>query len=230
MPITRRRVVCGLSETIATLPPASALTSVDFPTFGRPATATNPLLKDPHPHPGWGSMPAALGGDDSRLRRTCPSRVRAECGTSALAGGALRARCRPRASVQLPRVRQQLGRRVADDLALAVPERHPVDAELVEPLAAAAARRRRDADRLEVARPAAGDDGTADRALLRAHAEGVRRVLHVHAFEDAPVPRPHGRADEVVRVGRIRALSDRDRPLVELLAHASTWKTTSVTS
>src|SRR6185437_6171228 len=40
----RRRVVCGLSETIATLPPQSALTSVDFPTFGRPATATNPLL------------------------------------------------------------------------------------------------------------------------------------------------------------------------------------------
>ena len=38
----RRRVVCGLSETIATLPPTSAFTSVDLPTFGRPATATNP--------------------------------------------------------------------------------------------------------------------------------------------------------------------------------------------
>jgi hypothetical protein len=43
MPKIRRRVVCGLSETIATLPPASALTSVDLPTFGRPATATKPL-------------------------------------------------------------------------------------------------------------------------------------------------------------------------------------------
>ena len=29
----RRRVVCGLSETIATLPPASAFTSVDLPTL-----------------------------------------------------------------------------------------------------------------------------------------------------------------------------------------------------
>src|SRR5213078_791758 len=38
----RRRIVCGLSETIATLPPQSALTSVDLPTFGRPATATKP--------------------------------------------------------------------------------------------------------------------------------------------------------------------------------------------
>jgi hypothetical protein len=33
-----------LSEVIATLPPQSAFTSVDFPTFGRPATATNPDL------------------------------------------------------------------------------------------------------------------------------------------------------------------------------------------
>jgi len=42
MPKMRRRVVCGLSETIATLPPQSALTSVDLPTFGRPAIAANP--------------------------------------------------------------------------------------------------------------------------------------------------------------------------------------------
>ena len=35
-------VVWGLSETIATLPPTRAFTSVDLPTFGRPATATNP--------------------------------------------------------------------------------------------------------------------------------------------------------------------------------------------
>src|SRR5947209_18592620 len=47
MPKMRRRVVCGLSETIATLPPHSALTSVDFPTFGRPATATKPDLMLP---------------------------------------------------------------------------------------------------------------------------------------------------------------------------------------
>src|SRR5579862_7141074 len=42
MPKMRRRVVCGLSETIATLPPQIAFTSVDLPTFGRPATATIP--------------------------------------------------------------------------------------------------------------------------------------------------------------------------------------------
>src|ERR1041385_8215488 len=70
MPWIRRRVVCGLSETIATLPPASALTSVDLPTFGRPATATKPdLIRTsrvrerpprgrPPPDKGWGCRPA----------------------------------------------------------------------------------------------------------------------------------------------------------------------------
>jgi hypothetical protein len=42
IPKIRCRVVCGLSETIATLPPQSAFTSVDLPTFGRPATVTKP--------------------------------------------------------------------------------------------------------------------------------------------------------------------------------------------
>src|SRR4029077_3374591 len=37
------RVVCGRSETIATLAPTITLTSVDLPTFGRPAKATKPL-------------------------------------------------------------------------------------------------------------------------------------------------------------------------------------------
>src|ERR671932_894072 len=41
----RRLVVCGLSETIATFPPTSMFTSVDLPTFGRPTTATKPLLR-----------------------------------------------------------------------------------------------------------------------------------------------------------------------------------------
>ena len=35
-----RRVVCGLSDTIATFCPTSAFTRVDLPTFGRPTTAT----------------------------------------------------------------------------------------------------------------------------------------------------------------------------------------------
>ena len=41
-PRIARRVVCGLSETIATLRPTIALTSVDLPTLGRPASATKP--------------------------------------------------------------------------------------------------------------------------------------------------------------------------------------------
>ena len=35
-------MVCGLSETIATFAPTIALTSVDLPTLGRPASATKP--------------------------------------------------------------------------------------------------------------------------------------------------------------------------------------------
>ena len=42
MPRISRRVVCGLSDTIATLPPTIRLTSVDLPALGRPASATKP--------------------------------------------------------------------------------------------------------------------------------------------------------------------------------------------
>ncbi len=41
-PRIARRVVCGLSETIATFWPTMALISVDLPTLGRPASATKP--------------------------------------------------------------------------------------------------------------------------------------------------------------------------------------------
>ena len=41
-PRIARRVVWGLSETIATLAPTIALASVDLPTLGRPAKAMNP--------------------------------------------------------------------------------------------------------------------------------------------------------------------------------------------
>lgn len=37
-------VVCGFFEVIATFSPRSALSSVDFPTFGRPTIAMNPVL------------------------------------------------------------------------------------------------------------------------------------------------------------------------------------------
>ena len=99
MPKMRRRVVCGLSETIATLPPQSALTSVDLPTFGRPATATKP--------------------DFSPEGSRCP------------------AAARPGASSAI----DPSSRRKYDAL----------DPPLVQPLAAAAARRRGDADRVDVA-------------------------------------------------------------------------------
>src|SRR3954451_17239769 len=82
-PKIRRRVVWGLSETIATFPPQSALTSVDLPTLGRPATATNPLFR----------------------------------------------------MSQLERVGQELIGPAHEELAL-VHERYPVEAELMEPLAA----------------------------------------------------------------------------------------------
>ncbi len=42
IPRRLRRVVCGLSDTIATFVPTSAFTSVDLPAFGRPTTATVP--------------------------------------------------------------------------------------------------------------------------------------------------------------------------------------------
>src|SRR5579863_527493 len=45
MPSTRRRVVCGLGVTMLILRPTKALTSVDLPTLGRPATATKPARK-----------------------------------------------------------------------------------------------------------------------------------------------------------------------------------------
>ena len=42
MPMTRMRVVCTLGDTILTLEPTRALTSVDLPAFGAPMTATRP--------------------------------------------------------------------------------------------------------------------------------------------------------------------------------------------
>ena len=44
MPRITVRVVCGLSEVIATFVPTSALVSVDLPALGRPTNDANPLL------------------------------------------------------------------------------------------------------------------------------------------------------------------------------------------
>src|SRR3954471_1256764 len=208
MPCTRRRVVCGLSETIATLPPQSALTSVDLPTFGRPATAMKPLLMlrlldgattrsrgRPPPDKGWGCRPATHTVDGTGARHTHLHQLRAES-----------------SRVELPRLGQELARGVRNDLACAVRERHAVEPELPQPLPAPAARRRRDPDRLEVAGPASLDDRARDRRLLRTDPERVRRVLDVHALERPAVAREHDRADEVVRVRRVGPRRRRARP------------------
>src|SRR3954454_7775288 len=229
MPKIRRRVVCGLSETIATLPPQSALTSIDFPTFGRPATATKPLFMSPetgNPHPGWGPIPTALEGDRTGVRRMCLCPVRAD---SVKSRGRAR-RFRWTRSVELPRIGKQLGRRSRHDLALAVSESNALEPELVQPLAAAAARRGGDPDCLEVPGSAPLHDRPRQRRPLRADSERIRRVLDVHALEHAPVPRQHRGADQIARVRRVGALRDRCRPLVQFVAHAKSWNTASVTS
>ena len=175
----RRRVVCGLSETIATLPPQSAFTSVDLPTFGRPATATKPDFT----------------GRSQVSGRSC-----------------------------------EAGAYVGDRAVLAA-EVDALDPPLVQPLAAAAARRRGDADRVDVAGAHALARSLRDRRPLRADAERIGRVLDVHAVDDAAVLQQQRRADEIVRVRRVRVRGGRLRARDELLAgHDSTWKTTSVTS
>src|ERR1700748_3856918 len=58
MPRISARVVCTLRETIVTLEPTSALTSVDLPTFGAPIRATKPQ---------WGADGAVFSGDASSV-------------------------------------------------------------------------------------------------------------------------------------------------------------------
>src|SRR5262249_32935767 len=110
------------------------------------------------------------------------------------------------------------------DLAVGAAIRDLADPELVQPLAAAAARRRGDPDRREVAGTAARAHGGDDRRLLGADPERVRRVRDVQGGELAPVARPDDRADEVVRVRRICLRRRRVRLLDEVAAHAASWK------
>ena len=74
-PRIARRVVWGLSETIATLWPTSALTIVDLPTFGRPARATKPARVGAR-SPRQDLAPAARASRRRRSRGPCPSRCR----------------------------------------------------------------------------------------------------------------------------------------------------------
>src|SRR6266536_1433359 len=72
----RRRVVAGTLDVIATFSPQSALTRVDLPTFGRPATATKPLFTGllewgtPSHHP-LRSYRRTTNAGDTALRREC---------------------------------------------------------------------------------------------------------------------------------------------------------------
>ena len=71
--------MCGLSETIATFAPVSAFTSVDLPTFGRPATATNPDFIPGRSHVSGSKsaavyvaiVPSSRRNETSGMRHSC---------------------------------------------------------------------------------------------------------------------------------------------------------------
>ena len=60
MPRTERRVVFGRGEVMVTLVPRIWLINVDFPTLGRPTTATKPERTTPASLPGAGSASSAV--------------------------------------------------------------------------------------------------------------------------------------------------------------------------
>src|SRR3954447_16140287 len=194
-PKIRRLVVCGLSEVIATLPPASAFTSVDLPTLGRPATATKPDFNE-----------ASRRRSRRRMERS-GRRPRSLRGLE---------------FSKLERRREQLFGRARDEVPVRPWVHDAVDVELAQPLAAAAAGDVRDGDRLERVRRLALGDRPGDGGPLRADPEGIRRALDVHALEDAAVVRADGGSDQEARVRRVRVGRDRDGALEELgigLAH-----------
>ncbi len=78
-----------------------------------------------------------------------------------------------------------------------------VEAELEQPLAAAAAGRRGDRDRLDVARADALCDGAREAAALGADPERIGSVLDVDARDDAAVAEEERGADVELRVRRV---------------------------
>ena len=73
----RLRVVCGLSETIATFWPTSRLTRVDLPTFGRPTTVTKPAWNGARTGLAHAALPT-----DTRRKRTRLTRFFSAASTS----------------------------------------------------------------------------------------------------------------------------------------------------
>src|ERR687893_565680 len=100
MPRISRRVVCGLSDTIATLPPTMRLTSVDFPALGRPARATKPerVTASPSPRPGARASrrrPRARSQDARPASRPLPAPLGRDARGRAPARVAARSRALP---------------------------------------------------------------------------------------------------------------------------------------
>ena len=108
-PRIARRVVCGRSETIATFSPTIALTSVDLPTLGRPASATKPLRAS-SASPRAAARAAARASRRRRSRGPCragaASRARPPRAGRRCARG--RSRCRrARAAPRRPAARRR---------------------------------------------------------------------------------------------------------------------------
>ena len=66
-PRTAERVVCGLSETIASFWPSRALSRVDLPTLGRPTSATSPDFIGGPPARSSRREQRPQGGGDQRV-------------------------------------------------------------------------------------------------------------------------------------------------------------------
>ena len=119
----------------------------------------------------------------------------------------------------------------------AVAEHDPLDAHLVQPLPAPAARRRGDRRDDEVAGPVPLGDRARERRPLRAHAERIRGVLDVHALDHAAVAREH-RAARRGSSSTAHTRAPRPRPRrrgaprrsAADVAHPNAWKRKSVTS
>src|SRR5207244_3447404 len=102
-----------------------------------------------------------------------------------------------------------------DELAGRVRVRHAVEAELVQPLPAAAAGRGGDRYLLQLPRAVALGHGAGEGRALGADAERVGGVLDVDAGDDAAVAGAHGGADVEARVRRVGPLGGRARLLEE---------------
>src|SRR5579863_9158337 len=89
MPRISARVVCTLRETIVTLEPTSALTSVDLPTFGAPISATKPqrVAADAGPPGGSSVIVAAANALARNHDRGCVLFRLALVAADALGGG-----------------------------------------------------------------------------------------------------------------------------------------------